>query len=108
VTPEGFRRLALDLPGACEGSHMGHADFRVGKRIFATLGYPDGSFGMVKLTASQQAAFVKGAPAVFAPVPGAWGRRGSTHVRLRTATHKVLQPALLAAWRNIAPRRLVS
>jgi hypothetical protein len=36
-----FRRAALSLPGAIEGAHRGHADFRVGKRIFATLGYPD-------------------------------------------------------------------
>ncbi len=36
-----FRRVALALPGALEGSHQGHADFRLGKRIFATLGYPE-------------------------------------------------------------------
>jgi hypothetical protein len=36
-----FRRAALALPGALEGAHQGHADFRAGKRIFATLGYPD-------------------------------------------------------------------
>jgi hypothetical protein len=35
-----FRRAALSLPEAIGGSHQGHADFRVGKRIFATLGYP--------------------------------------------------------------------
>ena len=32
-----FRRIALSLEGAEEGSHMGAADFRVGGRIFATL-----------------------------------------------------------------------
>ena len=32
-----FRRVALSLEGAEEGSHMGAADFRVGGRIFATL-----------------------------------------------------------------------
>jgi len=86
---------------------MGHADFRVGKRIFATLGYPDTSLGMVKLTPAQQALFVKSHPRIFAPVPGGWGRMGSTHVRLRAAGPKTLQPALLAAWTNIAPRRLL-
>jgi hypothetical protein len=86
---------------------MGHADFRVGKRIFATLGYPDASFGMVKLTPAQQALFVKSHPRIFAPVPGGWGRMGSTHVRLRAAAPKTLQPALLAAWTNVAPRRLL-
>jgi hypothetical protein len=32
-----FRRIALSLEGAEEGSHMGHPDFRVNGRIFATL-----------------------------------------------------------------------
>lgn len=108
MTPEGFRRLALNLPEAREGSHMGHADFRVGKRIFATLGYPDDSFGMVKLTPAQQAGLVKSAPRVFAPVPGGWGRQGGTHVKLRAATEKALAPALLTAWSNVAPRRLAT
>jgi len=56
---------------------MGHADFRVGKRIFATLGYPDGPFGMVKLTPTQQAAFVKSAP-VF--TRAFYFQRGLLHV----------------------------
>ena len=43
MTSSRFRRIALALPDAVEGSHQGHADFRVGKRIFATLGYPDQS-----------------------------------------------------------------
>jgi hypothetical protein len=34
---DDFRRIALSLGGAEESSHMGHADFRVGGRIFATL-----------------------------------------------------------------------
>ena len=49
VTADAFRRLALSLPEAVEGSHMGHADFRVCGKIFATLG-PDETWGMVKLT----------------------------------------------------------
>jgi len=106
MTPAAFRELALALPEACEGSHLGHADFRVGKRIFATLGYPDDSLGMIRLTPVQQAQLVQSAPRVFAPVPGGWGRQGSTHVRLRAATPKTVQPALLAAWTRVAPRRL--
>jgi hypothetical protein len=108
VTPKDFGKIALGLPEAWEGSHMGHADFRVGKRIFATLGYPDASSGMVRLTLSQQTELVKRAPRVFAPVPGGWGRKGSTQVRLVAATRRVLQPALLTAWANIAPRRLTA
>jgi hypothetical protein len=36
------------MPGAIEASHMGHPDFRVGKKVFATLGYPDAAFAMVE------------------------------------------------------------
>src|SRR4051812_7307777 len=38
VTANAFRQLALSLPEAMEGSHMGHPDFRVRGKIFATLG----------------------------------------------------------------------
>jgi hypothetical protein len=71
MTPNQFRRIALSLPDAVEGAHMGHADFRVGGKVFATLGYPDRSFGMVQLTPEQQAMLVATTPG-FKPVPGGW------------------------------------
>ena len=54
MTASGFRRIALGMKDASEGAHMGHPDFRVGGRIFATLGYPDAKWGMVALTPEQQ------------------------------------------------------
>jgi hypothetical protein len=105
MTADGFRRLALSMPEASEGFHMGHPDFRVGGKIFATL-WPDGGWGMVKLTPDQQEAFVSAEPAVFAPVPGGWGRGGATRVELRAARTASLRTALAAAWRNTAPRRV--
>jgi hypothetical protein len=102
-----FRKAALALPEAIEGAHQAHADFRVGKRIFATLGYPDESWGMVKLTPEQQAIVVEAEPDIFRPVPGGWGRRGSTNVHLAKADAKSLQSALTMAWRNVAPKRLI-
>jgi hypothetical protein len=86
---------------------MGHPDFRVDGKIFATLGYPDGQWAMVKLTPEQQEAFVEGAPAIFRPVKGGWGLKGATNVRLAEATRRALAPALATAWRNVAPRALV-
>jgi hypothetical protein len=85
---------------------MGHPDFRVRGKIFATLGYPDKGWGMVKLTPEQQERFVQAEPDVFVPAAGAWGSRGATTVRLRTVTKDVLRRALIAAWRNAAPKRL--
>jgi hypothetical protein len=99
-----FRKIALSLPGVIEGSHQGHADFRVGKRIFATLGYPDQDWGMVKLTPEQQSVLVEAEPDIFRPVPGGWGKRGSTNVRLAAADQATLQSALTLAWTDIAPK----
>ena len=99
-----FRRAALALAGAVEGAHQGHADFRVGKRIFATLGYPDDDWGMVKLTPEQQSVLVEAEPEIFRPVPGGWGKYGNTNVRLANADPTTLQSALTMAWKNIAPK----
>ena len=106
MTAKKFRSLALRLPEASEEAHMGHPDFRVGGKIFATLG-PDEDWGMVKLTPEQQAGFLRDEPDVFHPASGAWGRRGCTIVRLRNAKELTVRHALLEAWRNTAPRRLV-
>jgi hypothetical protein len=106
VTADKFRSLALDLPEATEDEHMGHPDFRVRGKIFATLG-PDEEWGMVKLTPDQQASFVRLAPTVFEPFRGAWGKRGCTKVCLEAAKEATVRQALLAAWRNTAPKRLV-
>ena len=100
MTVDAFRRLALSFEGATEAQHMGHPDFRVNWKIFVTLAYPNRQFGMVKLTAEQQAELVHDAPEVFTPVPGGWGLKGATRVYLRAATKAVLLPALEAAWRN--------
>jgi hypothetical protein len=105
MTADEFRRLALSLPEASEAAHMGHPDFRVGGKIFATLG-PDEAWGMVKLTPEQQARVVQDKPKMFAPVKGGWGRRGATIVHLEAATRAALRPALFDAWRNVAPKRL--
>lgn len=98
-TARDFRRLALSLPGAEEGAHMGQADFRVGGRIFATLASAKQGYGNLMLTLEQQKAFVEELPEVFLPIAGGWGRMGATHIRLATATEDVLAGALRAAWK---------
>jgi hypothetical protein len=108
MTADGFRELALGLPEATESAHMGHPDFRVGRKIFATLGFPDEKWAMVKLTPQQQAEFVELHPKAFAPVKGEWGRRGATNVLLRAARKPAVLSALVAAFRNIAPKRLAN
>jgi hypothetical protein len=105
VNPSQFRRIALSLPDAVEGAHMGHADFRLGDKIFATLGHPDPAYGMVQLKPDQQALLVTTSPKAFTPVPGGWGRQASTHVRLAAADAATLRNALTMAWSNRAPKK---
>jgi hypothetical protein len=101
MTTETFRNLALQIPTAIEMSHMNHPDFRVAGKIFASLGYPDQNWGMVKLTPEQQRSFVDKAPEVFKPCKGAWGEKGCTNVHLASAKAGELRLALDAAARNI-------
>jgi hypothetical protein len=104
VTPKQFRKLALSFPETEERVHMRHPDFRVAGKIFASLGYPDKSWGMVKLTPEQQAELMSDEPKVFLPAAGAWGRKGSTTVQLKCANKATVHRALEAAWRNTAPK----
>jgi len=108
MTSKDFRQLALSFPGAEERVHMDHPDFRVAGKIFATLRYPAEGWGMVKLTPIEQEMFVKAQPTVFNPCSGAWGRRGCTNVRLKSARKATLRRALRAAWLLAAPKALAS
>lgn len=99
MNAKDFRRIALSLEGAEEGSHMGHADFRVGGRIFATLASQDKGYGNLMLTLEEQKAFVEELPAIFLPIAGGWGRMGMTHIRLASANEDVLEGALRVAWK---------
>jgi hypothetical protein len=99
MTPNDFRRMALSLEGAEEGSHMGAADFRVGGRIFATLASQKQGYGNLMLTPQMQAEFVAEQPDVFVPIAGGWGKSGATHIRLSAANEDILAGALRTAWK---------
>jgi hypothetical protein len=110
MTAKEFRRIALGMKDAVEGAHMGHPDFRVNGRIFATL-HADDTSGMVKLTPEQQRTFVREYPDAFVPENGAWGRQGSTAVRLEVAEEESVGAAMTLAWQNTIaktspPRRI--
>ena len=100
MTAESFRQIALSMTDATEGSHFGNADFRVGGHIFATLSLIREGYGVLVLTPGQQAGMVQDAPDVFSPVPGGWGRNGSTRVLLESVAPDVLEGALHTAWQN--------
>jgi YjbR len=98
MTPADFRRIALSLKGAEEGSHMGAADFRVGGRIFATLAHQSKGYGNLMLTPQEQSILVTEDPQLFIPVDGGWGRMGATHMVLAHASEDSLHGALRTAY----------
>jgi hypothetical protein len=100
-----FRAIACSLPGAEESAHMGHPDFRVGGRIFATLSGEARGRGVLKLTLDQQAEFVAELPEVFEPVQGGWGRMGMTYILLDRADEETMRGALLTAHRNVESKQ---
>ena len=98
MTPNDFKRIALSFPNAEQGAHFGATDFRVGGRIFATLAHVAKGYGNLMLSAEQQQLFVQDLPEVFLPIPGGWGKKGSTHIVLAKAGKDVLTDALQAAY----------
>ncbi|MGH9587470.1 MAG: MmcQ/YjbR family DNA-binding protein [Acidobacteriaceae bacterium] len=99
MNAKDFRRIALSLEGAEEGSHMGSVDFRVGGHIFATLASVEQGYGNLMLAPAQQVEFVAEQPKVFLPVAGGWGRMGATHIRLAAANEDLMTGALRTAWK---------
>jgi hypothetical protein len=100
MTADDFRRIALSMEGAEEGSHMGAVDFRVGGRIFATLASVDKGYGNLMLSLEQQAELVAERPEAFLPIAGGWGRMGMTHIRLSATNEDEMRRALETAWRS--------
>src|SRR5580704_556229 len=100
-----FRKLALSLEAPTESAHMGHPDFRLNNRIFATLSYQDKGSGVLKLTPEQQESFVAERPDCFSPVHGGWGRSGMTFIHLEQADEALIQGALATAYRNLQKRQ---
>lgn len=105
MTPAGFRQIALSMPEAVESEHMAHPDFRVGGKIFASLGYPDQEHGMVVLPPEEQAKLLRSHPMIFSPAKGAWGKRGSTRVLLERVDKATLKKAMAIAWRRLVPKK---
>src|SRR5262245_39067981 len=93
-----FRRLVLALPDTVEGAHMGHPDFRLNGRIFASLDAAEVR-GMLHVTPERQRALAAEDPA-FVPANGAWGRQGCTMVQLADVALPRLRAAVTAAWQR--------
>ncbi|MDP4021651.1 MmcQ/YjbR family DNA-binding protein [Methylobacterium sp. NEAU 140] len=107
MSPDAVRALARLLPETVEGVHSGNPDFRVGGRVLATLWVEEARI-VLRLTPALQEAACAAGPDLFAPLDGAWGRRGWTNLDLDDCDDETLRGALLAAWRTTAPPDLVA
>lgn len=103
LTQDDVRRLALSLPEAHEGAHMGHADLRVRDKIFASLP-SDGDTVSVKISPASLDALVRQDPETFRNV---WGGRW-VGVRLDRVARAPLLELLRDAWAMTAPKSLVA
>lgn len=108
MTANDFRRVVLDLVDVVEGAHMGHPDFRVNGRVFASL-FAAGA--TVKLTPEEQARLMDESRGAFSPASGAWGRQGWTSIDLAVADPELVGEAATIAWqltramKPVKPRR---
>lgn len=102
MTADEVRLLALALPQVRYVAQLGGANLMIGDKVFATLGAPDPSVMVLKLTPEAQAQVIAANPRVFAAQRGGAGARGLTCVKLAAADAALVQPVLAAAYRKAA------
>ena len=106
VTIQAARHAALSLPETEEYRHFHLRAFRVNKKIFATI-HEDKSFMMVKLSLPDQLVFCSSNKEIIFPVPGGWGKHGSTFIDLKKVKKNLFMDALTTAWKSIASKKQV-
>ncbi len=105
ISIEQARKAALSLPETEEYLHFHLPAFRVGKKIFATI-HENKHLIMVKLSLIDQSVFCSFDKEIIFPVPGGWGRQGSTFINLKKVKKSLFMDALTTAWKNIAPPKI--
>ncbi|MDX1383199.1 MAG: MmcQ/YjbR family DNA-binding protein [Thermoanaerobaculia bacterium] len=98
------RALALALPEAVELPHWGNPSFRVGKRIFATLGEYEG-LAVLKIPVDEQEVLMAAMPDTFER--NSWSGQGWLGVRLDAIGEDVFEELVESAWRLVAPKRAI-
>ena len=104
ITVATARKIMLSMPEAEESRHMGHPDFRVNNKIFATL-WPAQARAVVKISPADQEDLLKSSPKAFST--NAWSKQGWTNVHLQHVTPKMFRQLVEDSWRGVAPKRLV-
>ena len=101
ITVATAERIFLSMPDAEKSGHMGHPDFRVNNKIFATL-WPDEARAVLKLDRAEQGRLLKSKPAAFST--NAWSKHGWTNVHLKHVDAKLFQQLVEDSWRAVAPK----
>jgi hypothetical protein len=101
VTIETYRKLALSFPDTVEQPHFDIPSFRYKGKIFSTLWLKDNR-AMLKLSPVEQSVYCEYDPAIFFPVPNAWGAKGATLVELSKVKKTILLEAMTAAYNGVA------
>lgn len=77
VSLDKARAMLLKLEATEERLHWDRPAFQANKKIFATM-WPKENKVVLKFTVEQQSVYLQVDREIFAPVPGAWGRKGYT------------------------------
>lgn len=99
MTPEAFIALGAGLAMVQAKVVMGAVRLAVGKKVFATVGWPEAGWAVVKLSPADQKGFTLVSHAVTAE-PGARGRKGVTLIHLPAVGEIVARRVLIAAYRQ--------
>lgn len=105
MNADDFRALALSLPEATAGHHNGHADMRVGGKVFASLNAAE-THAHLHLDPIHRPILQARHPGHLSPLAGAWGRAGWTRLPLAGAPAALIHAALHGAFRRTAPAEL--
>ncbi|MBI1686802.1 MmcQ/YjbR family DNA-binding protein [Caulobacter hibisci] len=100
MTPEAFTRLAHRLsPTVKAHPILETVQFHVGGKAFATLGWPEAGWAVVKLSARDQQRILAAHEAA-SPEPGRQRRSGVTLLWLEDLEEAALADVLAAAWKQ--------
>lgn len=101
ITEEAFRRAALDLPRVVAVQVLGATEFRLRATVFATLNWPEPGWAVVRLSPTDQAAFLSESAAIRRE-PTRRRDRGVTRIWLGALDPNLAPPLLQAAWRHVS------
>lgn len=99
MTPDAFLALASGLAMVKAKTVMGAVRLAVSGKTFATVGWPEAGWAVVKLTPTDQKVLAS-ASAGVTPEPGGRGRNGVTLLHLRDVGEDCARSVLVAAWRH--------